>query len=53
VVRRAEQAQARVRLAAQPLEQRLRETRLADARLSRHQHDRAIAGLGLLPAALQ
>ena len=32
---------------------RLREARLADARLARNQHDAALAGLGLLPAPLQ
>ena len=53
MVRRAEQAQAGVRLAAQPLEQGLREPRLADARLARNQDDRALAALGLLPAPLQ
>ena len=33
--------------------QGLSETRLADARLARHQDDGALAALGLLPAALQ
>ena len=42
-----------MRLAGEPLEQGLGETRLADARLARNQHDAALAALGLLPAALQ
>jgi hypothetical protein len=53
VVRRAEHAEAGVRLGAQPLEQGLGEARLADPRLARDQHDAALAALGLPPAPLQ
>ncbi len=42
-----------MRLAAQPLDQALHETRLADTRLARNQHDGALTGLGLLPASPQ
>src|SRR5262249_31263704 len=53
VVRRAEQAQWRMWLAAQPLQNRLSDARFADARLARYQHDGAIAAFCLLPAAHQ
>jgi hypothetical protein len=46
-------AQARVRLAAQPFHNRLRDSRLADARFARYQHDAAIAAFRLLPEAHQ
>ena len=48
---RAELAQARVRLAAQALEDGLGDPRLADAWLAREQDDRALSALRLLPAA--
>ncbi len=45
VVRRAVEAQAGVRLAGEPLDQGLRQARLADAGLAGHQHDAALAVL--------
>ena len=53
MVRRAETAQADVRIIAQPLHRGLGEARFADAGLTRYQHDRAIAAFYLLPAAHQ
>ena len=53
VVRRAEVAQANVRLARDPLLQRSGETRLADARLARKQNNLTLAALGSLPAPEQ
>jgi hypothetical protein len=52
-MRRAERAQAGVRLAGEPLDEGLREARLADAGLAGNQHDRALAALRLLPAPQQ
>ena len=53
MVRRAEIAQPRVRLARDLLKHRLREARFANAGLADQHHHPALAGLGLLPAALQ
>ena len=53
MVRRAEIAQPRVRLARRLLQHRLRQTRFADAGFADQHHHPALAGLGLLPAALQ
>src|SRR5580693_6497355 len=52
-MRRAERAQARVRLAGDPFDQGLGEARLANARFARDQDDAALAGLRLLPAPSQ
>src|SRR5262249_48602099 len=53
VMRRAEVAQARVRLACDPLLEGGGQARLADARLARNQNDAPAAALGLLPSAGQ
>ena len=53
MVRRAEIAQPRVRLALDALRQRRGQARLADARLARDQHHPPLAGLRLLPAPQQ
>ena len=53
VIRRAMVLQPRMRLGLEPLQQRSREARLADARLAGDQHDAPFAGLGLLPAPHQ
>ena len=53
MVRRAEIAQPRVWLACRLLEYRLGKTRFADAGFANQHHHPALAGLGLLPAALQ
>src|SRR5215467_2542143 len=53
MVWRAETAQADVWIFAQPLQHGLGEARFADARLTRYQHDRAIAAFYLLPTAHQ
>ncbi len=53
MVRRAEIAQPRVRLARRLLQHRLRQARFADAGFADQYHHPALAGLGLLPAALQ
>ena len=53
VVRRAEIAQAGVRLAREPLLERAVMPRLADARLAREQHDLTLAAPGSLPAPEQ
>src|SRR5438128_2704383 len=52
-MRRPEQAQSGVSFVGDLFEQGLRETRLADTRLTRHQHHAPLATLGLLPPALQ
>ena len=46
----AEIAQARMRLAGEVLRQRGGQSRFADARLAREQHDLSLTGLGLGPA---
>ena len=51
MVRRAEIAQARMRLVLDALGKRGGEPRLADARLAGDQHDPSFAALRLLPAA--
>ena len=53
VLRRAEIAQARVRLGVKPLFQCKGYARLADSRFARDQHDLSVACLGTLPAAQQ
>ena len=53
VLRRAEIAQARMRLAGEALQQRGRQPRFADARLAGEQHDLALARLRLGPAPQQ
>src|SRR5262249_12339483 len=53
VMRRAELAQTRMRLAGELLDQGLYEARLADAGLAGNQYDAARHRLGLLPAATQ
>ena len=53
VMRRAEIAQPRVWLAAEPLHDGLSDARLADTGLARDQHDAAVATLCLLPASQQ
>ena len=51
VLRRAEIAQARVRLGGEAFQQRGREPRFADARLARQQYHLAFAGLGSATSA--
>src|SRR5579871_5698533 len=53
MARRAETAQADVRIIAQAVNHGLGEARFADAGLTRYQHDRAVTALYLLPAAHQ
>ena len=53
VLRRAEIAQARVRLGSEAFQQRGRQSRLADTRLAGEQHHLAFAGLCLRPAPQQ
>ena len=53
VLRRAEVSHACMRLARQPLQERRRQSRLAYARLSREQHDLALARFRVGPAPLQ
>ena len=53
VLRRAEVAQARVWLGSETFQQRRRQSRLADARLTGEQHHLAFAGLCLRPAPQQ
>ena len=53
VLRRAEVAQARVRLGSEAFQQRGRQSRLADAGFTREQHHLAFAGLCLRPAPQQ
>ena len=53
VLRRAEIAQARVRLGSEAFQQRSRQSRFADAGLAGEQHDLAFAGLCLRPAPQQ
>ena len=53
VVRRAEVAQASVRLACKPLLERSGDARLADARLAGKQYNLTLAALGSLPAPEQ
>jgi hypothetical protein len=48
---RAEIAQTRVRLGAQPCQNGLSNPRLSDTGFARYQHDAAVAVLGLLPKA--
>ena len=53
VLRRAEIAQPRVRLACEAFQQRRRQPRFADARLAGEQHDLAFAALRFRPAPKQ
>ena len=53
VLRRAEVAQARVRLGSEAFQQRSRQSRLADARFTGEQHHLTFAGLRLRPAPQQ
>ena len=53
VIRRAMVLQPRMGFGLEPLQQRSREARLADARLAGDEHDAPFAGLGLLPAPRQ
>jgi len=53
MVRRAGIAQPRARLARRRLQHRLREARFADPGFPDQHHHPALAGFGLLPAALQ
>src|SRR5580700_1372380 len=53
VMRRAEIAQASMRLVLQARRKRRDHPRLADAGLARDQHNLAVAGLGALPAPQQ
>ena len=53
MLRRAEVAQARVRLAGEALQKRSREPRFADTCLAREEHHLTFAGLCLRPASQQ
>ena len=53
MVRRAEIAKASMRLALDPSQQAFSDARLANARLTREQHNATLAGLGLIPPAQQ
>ena len=53
MMRRAKVAQSEMRLAGEPLQERARQSRLADAGLTDQQQDPAFALLGLTPAAAQ